>query len=63
VTIPPNQAIPAVGAIVEIRYLYAFRGGSVYQPVYIGERDDIDASACVADQLKFKREESDDDGE
>jgi bifunctional non-homologous end joining protein LigD len=63
VTIPPNQPIPPVGAVVEVRYLYAFRGGSVYQPVYIGERDDIDASACVADQLKFKREESDDDGE
>lgn len=62
-TIPPNQPIPAVGAVVEVRYLYAFRGGSLFQPVFVGARDDIDPSECFADQLKFKREESDDDGE
>lgn len=61
-TIPPNQPIPNAGAIVEVRYLYAFRGGSLYQPVYLGERDEIDPTECVVGQLKFKQE-ADDDGE
>jgi bifunctional non-homologous end joining protein LigD len=55
-TIPPNKAIPQVGQIVEIRYLYAYRGGSLYQPTYIGVRDDLDVAACVLSQLKYKNE-------
>jgi len=30
VTIPPRTAVPAAGQIVEIRYLYAYAGGSLY---------------------------------
>ena len=57
VTIPPNHEIPAVGDVVEARYLYAFReSGSIYQPVYLGQRDDISTSECVVGQLKFKPE-------
>lgn len=57
VTIPLNQDIPQVGNVVECRYLYAFReSGSIYQPVYLGKRDDIPASECVTDQLKYKAE-------
>ena len=57
VTIPPNHRIPAVGAVCETRYLYAFReSGSVYQPVYLGEREDIPATECTATQLKYKSE-------
>ncbi len=40
VTILPNFAIPAVGSLVEIKYLYYYEGGSLYQPIYQGERDD-----------------------
>ena len=55
VTVPPNHDIPVVGAVVEVRYLYAYPdGGCLYQPVYLGQRDDIDSSECTADQLKFK---------
>ncbi len=55
VTIPPNHNIPAIGDVVEVRYLYAFRqSGSIYQPVYVGPRDDIPASECTVDQLKYK---------
>ncbi len=55
VTIPPNHKIPAVGDVVEVRYLYSFRqSGSIYQPVYVGPRDDIPASECTVDQLKYK---------
>ena len=56
VTIPPNHDVPPVGAIIETRYLYAHRGGSIYQPVYLGIRDDIRAEECVIDQLKYKPE-------
>jgi bifunctional non-homologous end joining protein LigD len=55
VTIPPNQPIPAVGSVVEVRYLYAFEGsGCLFQPVYLGERDDLEPTDCLLNQLKFK---------
>lgn len=55
VTIPPNYKVPEVGEVCEIRYLYAFReSGSIYQPFYLGRRDDISASECSVDQLKYK---------
>ena len=56
VTIPPNHEVPKIGAIVEVRYLYAYRGGSIFQPVYLGVRDDIRAEECQLSQLKYKAE-------
>jgi len=56
VTIPPNKQIPKPGDIVEVKYLYAFKGGSVFQPVYQSSRDDIDPEECSVDQLKYKAE-------
>jgi len=61
VTIPPNQDIPKTGDIVEVRYLYAYPGGSLFQPVYLGKRDDVDAEACTVGQLKFKTSSQGDD--
>ena len=61
VTIPPNQTVPNVGEIVEVEYLYAYLGGSLYQPVYRGKRRDLDISACTTRQLKYKPEGRDDD--
>ena len=58
VTIPANHAIPKVGAVVEVRYLYAHREShALYQPVYLGPRDDVEPGECLASQLKFKAEE------
>lgn len=54
VTIPPNYPVPAVGDIVEVRYLYYFENGSLYQPCYLGKRDDIPVEDCVETQLKRK---------
>ena len=54
VTIPANHDIPKTGAIVEVRYLYAYRNGSLYQPVYLGERDDVDVDSV--DSIKYKNE-------
>jgi bifunctional non-homologous end joining protein LigD len=57
VTIPANQEIPEVGAVVEVRYLYAYRDSlALYQPVYLGPRDDVDPGECGVSQLKFKAE-------
>lgn len=68
VTIPDKFAIPQVGAIVEVQYLYAFPGGALCQPVYKGPRDDQDISDCKLSQLKIKPadasgEEGDEDSE
>jgi bifunctional non-homologous end joining protein LigD len=57
VTIPPDQPIPQVGEVAEVRYLYAIPdSGSLFQPVYLGARDDITVAECTRDQLKFRRE-------
>ena len=58
VTIPANRPIPAVGVVVEARYLYAHReSGCLYQPTYLGIRSDIGVEECMASQLKFKSTE------
>lgn len=59
VTVYPNQNIPAAGSIVEVKYLYYFAGGSLFQPVLQGtgdcSRDDIDAEDCKLSKLKAKK--------
>jgi bifunctional non-homologous end joining protein LigD len=54
VTIPPNYDIPSVGSIVEVEYLYAYEGGSLFQPVFRGIRDDQNLQDCTLAQLKLK---------
>jgi bifunctional non-homologous end joining protein LigD len=55
VTIPANHDIPQAGAVVEIRYLYAHRErNALYQPVYLGSRDDVEPAECLVSQLKYK---------
>ena len=62
-TIPANFPIPPVGALVEVRYLYCFpNGGSLFQPVYLGVRDDLHGPDDY-DSLKFKQTASDEDDE
>lgn len=53
-SIPSNHSIPLVGELVEIEYLYAYQGGSIYQPVYRGTRTDVEAKDAVTAQLKYK---------
>jgi len=54
VTVPANQEIPKAGSVIEVRYLYAYSGGSLFQPVCLGQRDDIEPAACTLSQLKYK---------
>ena len=60
VTVYPNQEIPEPGSIVEVKYLYYFPGGSLFQPVLLGEgdctRDDVHTVDCSITKLKAKRE-------
>ena len=56
VTIPENFAVPEVGAVVEIRFLYQFESGCFEQPVYLGPRHDIDrAEALLSQVTRIKR--------
>ena len=57
VTIPPNFNVPSLNDIVEVRYLYAFLGGSLYQPTYLGCRTDIALEDCTMGQLVYKNED------
>ena len=54
VTIPANHDVPEVGDVVEVRYLYAYKGGCLFQPVYLGKRSDLVVAACHTGQLKYK---------
>lgn len=54
VTIPINFDLPQAGDVVEVRYLYCLKGGSLYQPTYLGVRDDIAPEECLLAQIKYK---------
>jgi bifunctional non-homologous end joining protein LigD len=56
VTIPPNKDIPKVGDFVEVKYLYAFKGGAIFQSEYKWKRKDCDLTDATITQLKFKKE-------
>ena len=51
VTVPPNEALPAAGTLVEVRYLYRYAGGKFEQPVYKGQRPDMTAEDAVLSQV------------
>jgi bifunctional non-homologous end joining protein LigD len=59
VAIPANHPIPSMGDIVEIKYLYAYKNGSLYQPIYLGKRTDLTYTDCKYGQLKFKSDVGD----
>jgi hypothetical protein len=43
-----------IGTVIEVAYLYAFRGGSLVQAVYKGIRNDVEADS--AEKLQYKGE-------
>ena len=55
VAIPGSAPMPPVDSVIEIEYLYAFRGGALFQPVYKGPRPDKHSPDAYA-SLKFKPE-------
>lgn len=54
VTIPANAEIPTAGDIIEVRYLYAYAGGSLYQPTFLKPRSDLTENDCLLSRLKLK---------
>lgn len=58
VTVPANQDIPEPGTLVDVKYLYAYEGGSLFEPTLRRARPDVDPSECRLERLKFKRETS-----
>lgn len=54
VSIPPNAILPSAGDIIEVRYLYAYKGGSLYQPTYNKPRPTQNSSDCSISKLKYK---------
>ena len=48
---------PPIGSIAEIKYLYAYHGGCLYQSSFKELRDDVDISECTTSQLKYKHED------
>ena len=62
VTIPPNVPLPPVGAVIEVRYLYAYKeSGHLYQPTFLRVRDDLEPAACTTTQLKYRAPQEDDE--
>lgn len=57
VTVPANQGVPGDGSIVEIRYLYAYPTGALFQPALLGLRNDVLRDECVLTQRVFKAAE------
>lgn len=60
VTIPTNHEIPKYGDLVEVRYLYWYTGGSLFQPTYLGKREDK-TEADLVSTLKPKPVDTDDE--
>jgi bifunctional non-homologous end joining protein LigD len=50
---------PPADSVCEVRYLYCFKGGCLYQTTFIGPRDDVDVDECsfTGQRIKFKPEE------
>jgi bifunctional non-homologous end joining protein LigD len=54
-TVPANHDIPAVGALVEIEYMYRYEDGALEQPKYKGVRTDLNGPTTVDQITRIKR--------
>lgn len=55
VTVPANHDVPAIGALVEVEYMYRYEDGALEQPKYKGVRTDVDAPTPIPDIRRIKR--------
>jgi len=52
VTVPVNMAVPRIAELVEVRYLYRYQNGSLFQPVLLGARSDAIWEECTLTQVR-----------
>jgi bifunctional non-homologous end joining protein LigD len=55
VTVPANHEVPAVGALVEVEYMYRYEDGALEQPKYKGVRTDLEGPTPLSDITRIKR--------
>lgn len=58
-TVPANREIPEDGKLVDVKYLYAFEGGDLFQPTFKGVRSDLKREDALLSRLSFKAEHVD----
>ena len=57
VKVADKYALPKIGDVIDVRYLYAYPGpeGGLVQPAYFGVvRDDVKRESCTPEQLRIK---------
>ena len=54
VGIPTTVEMPKVGDLIDVKYLYAFEGGSLFQPTFKRFRTDLEPAAADLGQLQYK---------
>lgn len=54
VTVPSSADIPTPGEVIDVKYLYAYEGGSLFQPVFRGLRTDVGKDECLMSRLTYK---------
>ena len=54
---PQDEEDALLGPEDPLDPLYAYKDGSLFQPVFLNVRTDIDKEDCVISQLKYKKEE------
>ena len=56
VTVPANEPVPPLDALVEVRYLYRYEDGCFEQPVYLRQRADLTRQDATLTQIvRIKR--------
>lgn len=56
-TIPANADIPEQGSLIDVKYLYAYKGGSIFQPTFLRPRTDVLEQECRMDRLTYRSED------
>ena len=59
VTVPQNQAVPEAGALLDVKYLYAFVDGDLFLPTFKRVRDDLVREDAKQSRLCFKADHVD----
>jgi hypothetical protein len=59
VTVPANAGVWPDGTLIDVRYLYAYEHGALFQPNFGRVRTDLDEAAACMSQLEYKQADVD----